>query len=157
MPTEEETIWKFNHYINPRSAMVPDYEVQWRWKIFSAPLIALIVTAVECALKDWKTGVCIPKSNQFSTDIYKPIYEHHIHNLDQFQNKACRTNLELRRSIFSGAWQQTGHSMADFAPESYLDDVDFDEMEREDGETREAARKKNEATAASEEMTNPAQ
>ncbi|KAH7097850.1 hypothetical protein BKA62DRAFT_607690, partial [Auriculariales sp. MPI-PUGE-AT-0066] len=58
-------------------------------------VLAMVATAVECALHDWSSGILDRKGNMFSTDEWSGVYKKHI--------KALNTMKGLRPDMFM-AW-----------------------------------------------------
>ncbi|KAI0039513.1 hypothetical protein FA95DRAFT_1504073, partial [Auriscalpium vulgare] len=69
----------------------------------SLELIALIVTSVECALCDWKTGAKATKGNEFDQDTYQSVYIRHLTSLDKFKKAQPAALATLQRRIWAEA------------------------------------------------------
>ncbi|KDQ58870.1 hypothetical protein JAAARDRAFT_46540 [Jaapia argillacea MUCL 33604] len=94
------------------------------------PMLALVTTAVECALRDWEDGVFKANVNQFSEDEYRPVYERHLKNLESNKSKAPLFWDKLLRSLFKDAWTHAGNEeIKDTNDGDDYDDVDWAALE----------------------------
>ncbi|KAA1479786.1 hypothetical protein DENSPDRAFT_887077 [Dentipellis sp. KUC8613] len=92
-------------------------------------MIALIVTAIECALNDYTEGTFKPKSNDFSTETYGLVYGRHLHSIQKYKLKKPAAFRDLQKSIWEGAWLSAGRAIPRSGPHSDLDDDDFSDSE----------------------------
>ncbi|KAA1479325.1 hypothetical protein DENSPDRAFT_855326 [Dentipellis sp. KUC8613] len=92
-------------------------------------MIALIITAVECALNDYTEGSFKPKSNDFLTETYGPVYGRHLHSIEKFKSKKPAAFRELQKFIWESAWSSSGRAIPRSGPHSDLDDDDFSDSE----------------------------
>ncbi|KAF7799076.1 hypothetical protein EIP86_010306 [Pleurotus ostreatoroseus] len=88
------------------------------------PLIALVATAVHCALTDWESGTCQPSRNKFEYDIYEPIYRDHMASLSNWQRNNMARCAARQQGLWTRVWQLTGRQ-----PPSINKVDDFDEAD----------------------------
>ncbi|EIN13307.1 hypothetical protein PUNSTDRAFT_128996 [Punctularia strigosozonata HHB-11173 SS5] len=94
-------------------------------------LIALIATAVECALLDWESGTNTPHVNDFTADKYSPVYARHMENLRTMQELKPRKFIRLQKSLWDGAWQRAGRAPPNPTVKGDLSILDFSDSEDE--------------------------
>ncbi|TFY76069.1 hypothetical protein EWM64_g7940, partial [Hericium alpestre] len=95
----------------------------------SLPLIALIVTAVECALCDYETGAYSATSNLFTQEEYRPAYQRHLASLEKYRKKAPAQLAKLQKEIWTDGWRIAGRNPPKLGDrDSDLDDDDFEEV-----------------------------
>jgi hypothetical protein len=66
------------------------------------PLIALIATTVECALKSWESGTY--KNVSFTEHDYAKVYRRHSRSLARFEEKQPANLLKLCRKLWEDSW-----------------------------------------------------
>ncbi|KIM73542.1 hypothetical protein PILCRDRAFT_725186 [Piloderma croceum F 1598] len=66
------------------------------------PLIALIATAVKCALKSWESGTY--KNISFTEHDYAKVYRRHSRSLARFKEKQPANLLKLCRKLWEDSW-----------------------------------------------------
>ncbi|GJE91566.1 hypothetical protein PsYK624_077160 [Phanerochaete sordida] len=72
------------------------------------PLIALVATAIECALVDWSTGVRITKGNEFTSHPYADVYQRHLTNLEALGRSNPSVLARRQRDLWQQASDYTG-------------------------------------------------
>ncbi|KAF8582510.1 hypothetical protein K439DRAFT_1618210 [Ramaria rubella] len=68
------------------------------------PLLALVMTMVECALRHWESGENQMKTNPFQHEEYVPVYNHHIYNLKRYQTESLGAFRKLQENTWTAAW-----------------------------------------------------
>ncbi|EPQ53845.1 hypothetical protein GLOTRDRAFT_131175 [Gloeophyllum trabeum ATCC 11539] len=92
------------------------------------PVLALVATAIECALKDWESGhrISKKKNNEFSADDYAESYARRLQMLTNKESKEPAFFESLTRDLFQKAWKLGGNSpLKPKEAEDDYDDVDF--------------------------------
>ncbi|KAF7795495.1 hypothetical protein EIP86_006657 [Pleurotus ostreatoroseus] len=72
------------------------------------PLIALVATAVQCALLDWETGTNQPHRNKFEYDIYAPVYHDHLDSLTKWRQNNLARCAARQQGLWTKVWQISG-------------------------------------------------
>ncbi|KAG1740730.1 hypothetical protein EDD22DRAFT_851776 [Suillus occidentalis] len=94
------------------------------------PTLALIATAIECALRDYVKGFKETRRgfNEFSGDSYRGSYESHLLTLRRQEKKHPQLILKLRRDIFQAAYngdveetEENNDYLGDFDLEADMD------------------------------------
>ncbi|KAJ8495209.1 hypothetical protein ONZ45_g12953 [Pleurotus djamor] len=73
------------------------------------PSIALVVTAINCALDEWKTGIKV--DGQFSAKLYEAIYQKHLKYLkdwEEYSSTRSRATDTLRNMLYHQALEHAG-------------------------------------------------
>lgn len=69
--------------------------------------VAFAATAVQCALRDWTTGVRVKSSSDFSADDWTKVYEGHLRELERMKaRQPLRVDVWMRK-IWKDAWATT--------------------------------------------------
>ncbi|EJD51485.1 hypothetical protein AURDEDRAFT_159218 [Auricularia subglabra TFB-10046 SS5] len=64
-------------------------------------VIALVATALACALEEWRTGVHLHASQKFEHDRFKPIYVMHMARLQEIVVESPVKSVRWRRILFT--------------------------------------------------------
>ncbi|KAF7799079.1 hypothetical protein EIP86_010309 [Pleurotus ostreatoroseus] len=91
------------------------------------PLIALVATAIHCALVDWQSGACSPKTNKFEYDVYQPIYSAHLTALETWQQMDGGRCATRQQRLWSRVWELSGREPL---PVEGADDFDEEDYTR---------------------------
>ncbi|KAF7793818.1 hypothetical protein EIP86_004939 [Pleurotus ostreatoroseus] len=92
------------------------------------PVIALVATAVHCALMDWESGKYQSKRNKFEYDVYEPIYREHITSLNMWREKNPARCAARQQLLWTKVWQRSGRDPTLHGPKH--DDFDDDDYNR---------------------------
>ncbi|KZV88705.1 hypothetical protein EXIGLDRAFT_696487 [Exidia glandulosa HHB12029] len=79
-------------------------------------VIAFAATAVQCALKDWATGVRVKSSSDFSHDEWAPVFDLHLKQLEHFRDQQPEKINAWTRKLWKDCWSTTRQSLAAAAP-----------------------------------------
>ncbi|KIM90130.1 hypothetical protein PILCRDRAFT_1498 [Piloderma croceum F 1598] len=94
-------------------------------------LIALIATAIECALRCWESGTY--RSINFTDHDFAKVYRRHSKSLAWFEVKQPANLQQLCRTLWVDAWALAGKlPPADENEDEDLDDADFEAEEMGD-------------------------
>ncbi|KAJ8579360.1 hypothetical protein M405DRAFT_848279, partial [Rhizopogon salebrosus TDB-379] len=90
--------------------------------------LALIATAIECALRDYVKGFKEMQRgvNDFSSDLYRGSYGSHLSTLQTQERKHPQLILKLRRDIFQAAFNSIGDASLMEENHDYLGDFDLE-------------------------------
>ncbi|KAH7101918.1 hypothetical protein BKA62DRAFT_701810, partial [Auriculariales sp. MPI-PUGE-AT-0066] len=88
-------------------------------------VLAIVATAVECALHDWSTGILERKGNTFTTDEWSGVYKKHV--------KALNTMKKIKPDMFA-AWTRKLYMDCLETTKAYaaLEESDDDEIQDEE-------------------------
>ncbi|KAF7799992.1 hypothetical protein EIP86_011235 [Pleurotus ostreatoroseus] len=88
------------------------------------PLLALVATAVHCALMDWESGTFEPRRNKFEHHVYEPIYRDHLGSLNKWKQANPAACAARQQGLWQHVWKVSGRE-----PPSATKGDDFDEEE----------------------------
>ncbi|KAH7097309.1 hypothetical protein BKA62DRAFT_624102 [Auriculariales sp. MPI-PUGE-AT-0066] len=100
------------------------------------PTIALIATAVQCALHDWTTGIYGPKKNPFRTEAWHAAYKKHVAALEKMKLKNRRLFMAWTRKLYMDSLETTEAYAAAASEDEHINedemndygDIEFDGM-----------------------------
>ncbi|EPQ52124.1 hypothetical protein GLOTRDRAFT_132239, partial [Gloeophyllum trabeum ATCC 11539] len=100
---------------------------------FGIPLvtIALVLTAVQCALDEWATGQ--RSGVEFSEKTYGPVFEHHLSKLDTLKEKMADMEIveRIQSQLLDGARDFAKVPGEDCKASSGFDETELENMRRE--------------------------
>ncbi|KAH7098006.1 hypothetical protein BKA62DRAFT_773727 [Auriculariales sp. MPI-PUGE-AT-0066] len=91
------------------------------------PTIALIATAVQCALHDWITGIYIPKKNPFTTDAWLSAYKKHVSALEKMKLKNRRLFMAWTRKMYTDCLETTEAYDAAASGDEHINDEEMED------------------------------
>ncbi|KAF7795598.1 hypothetical protein EIP86_006761 [Pleurotus ostreatoroseus] len=89
------------------------------------PLIALVATAVHCALMDWETGACESHKNKFEYDVYQPIYQEHLTSLMTWRQHNMARCAARQQGLWTRVWEINGRQPSFIAKADDFDEDDY--------------------------------
>lgn len=79
------------------------------------PVVAFAATAVQCALRDWSTGVRVKSSTSFSSDEWADTYQGHLRELERMRQERPVDVDTWMRWTWKKAWNTTRQHLANGA------------------------------------------
>ncbi|TDL13157.1 hypothetical protein BD410DRAFT_847274 [Rickenella mellea] len=104
------------------------YKFRERFNPIPLALIAIIVTGVEAALQDWKTGQFV--RTDFTSEMNAPRWDHHLSGLQKLKGKAINWTANLQKNMFTDACARSKLTFDNVEINKALDETDFDSLEQ---------------------------
>ncbi|KZV99340.1 hypothetical protein EXIGLDRAFT_762643 [Exidia glandulosa HHB12029] len=93
------------------------------------PVIAIAATALQCALRDWTTGVRVKSAAEFSSDEWSSIYAGHLRELTHMLEQKPREVDAWTRKLWRDCWSTTSQSLAgNTAATSFISAAELDDF-----------------------------
>ncbi|KZV90713.1 hypothetical protein EXIGLDRAFT_694426 [Exidia glandulosa HHB12029] len=94
------------------------------------PAIAITATAIQCALRDWATGVRVKSATEFSSDEWSAIYTGHLRELSRMLTHKPREVDAWTRKLWRDCWSTTSQFLSSNTTEtSFISAAEMDDFD----------------------------